>query len=344
MTSGNKISIIIPVYKTPKQLLDKCVKSVINQSYKNIEIILVDDGSPDECGLFIDEYAKMDNRIIVIHKENGGLCSARNAGYSNASGEWITFLDSDDYLDINACEVLLDDALSKNVELVMCGLTRDYKNSSYPYNFYLEEKKYVGEECIWLQEQLFHYNCNIACVYAKLIKRSYLEKYKILHNETLRQGEEGLEFNFRLFEHLSSASFINAPFYHYVYCDTSISAVSTLKNNDYVIRCYEVIKSEIIDGTHADRLLPWFYNRMMQVVVTSVISGIYNPCLKLTFSKRKEELNKFASLNIVKETLNSKYFFDLSISRRIILKLIKWKSYILLYILGKIRRYQKTHA
>lgn len=343
MTDDNKISIIIPVYKTPKILMDQCVKSVLDQSYRNLEIILVDDGSPDECGFYIDEYKKTDSRIIAIHKENGGLCSARNAGYRVASGEWITFLDSDDFLEKNTCEALLKSAIENNVELVMCGITRDYNNSSYPYAFYLEEKKYTGDECAWLQEQLFHYNCNIACVYAKLIKKGYLDKYNILHDEILRQGEEGLEFNFRLFENLSAAFFVNKPYYHYVYCDTSITAVSTLKNNDYVIKCYQAIKEEILKGNHSERLMPWFYNRMMQVVVTSVISGIYNPCLDITFTKRKEELNKFINIDIVNETLKSKCYFDLSKSRRIVLSLIRWKLCFALEILGKIRRYQKTH-
>ena len=91
------ISVIIPIYKVEKYLRE-CIDSIINQSFKNLEIILVDDGSPDNCGKICDEYAKKDNRLKVIHKENGGLSSARNAGLDIATGEYISFVDSDDYV------------------------------------------------------------------------------------------------------------------------------------------------------------------------------------------------------------------------------------------------------
>lgn len=92
-----KVSIIIPVYNVEKYL-SRCIKSVLDQTYKDVEVILVDDGTKDSSGVMCDEYAKENNNIIVIHKENGGLSSARNAGIEIATGEAIFFLDSDDYL------------------------------------------------------------------------------------------------------------------------------------------------------------------------------------------------------------------------------------------------------
>ena len=97
------VSIIVPIYKV-EEYLDECVESIINQTYSNIEIILVDDGSPDRCPQLCDEWAKKDNRIKVIHKENGGVSSARNAGITLSKGEWIWFVDSDDTAQINALE------------------------------------------------------------------------------------------------------------------------------------------------------------------------------------------------------------------------------------------------
>lgn len=92
------ISVIVPIYKVEKYL-QKCVQSIINQTYKNLEIILVDDGSPDNCGIICDKLAERDDRIRVIHKKNGGLSSARNAGIEIANGEYIGFVDSDDYIE-----------------------------------------------------------------------------------------------------------------------------------------------------------------------------------------------------------------------------------------------------
>ena len=91
------ISIVIPVYKV-ELYLEKCIESIINQTYKNLEIIIVDDGSPDNCPQICDEYSKKDKRIKVIHKENGGLSDARNAGIDIATGKYIAFVDSDDYV------------------------------------------------------------------------------------------------------------------------------------------------------------------------------------------------------------------------------------------------------
>ncbi len=101
----DKISVIVPIYNV-EQYLKKCVKSIQNQTYKNLEIILVDDGSPDNCGKMCDEFAKEDNRIKVIHKENGGLSDARNAGIEIATGEYVTFIDSDDWVSEDYCQIL----------------------------------------------------------------------------------------------------------------------------------------------------------------------------------------------------------------------------------------------
>ena len=100
------ISIIVPVYNVEKYL-DKCVQSLLNQTYKNIEIILVDDGSPDNSGIMCDEYAAKDSRVKVVHKQNGGLVSARNAGFDVMTGDWHMYVDSDDWIDLNTCEKLI---------------------------------------------------------------------------------------------------------------------------------------------------------------------------------------------------------------------------------------------
>lgn len=212
-----QVSIIVPVYKVPEGFLRKCVESCGAQTLEEIEILLVDDGSPDDCGSICDEYAAQDERIRVIHKENGGLCSARNAGCLAARGEWIMFVDGDDWIDPDMCERMLEAGSRENVDLVMCGITKEYEHSSQVYRFYLRDyeesgKVYRGRECRWLQQQLLVYNGNIAVAYSKLIRRRLIMENNILHDEELRQGAEGLEFNLRLFEKLQSALFLNRPF------------------------------------------------------------------------------------------------------------------------------------
>ncbi len=112
----DKISVIVPIYKVEKYLR-KCVESVINQSYSNLEIILVDDGSPDKCPVICDEYSKKDNRIIVIHKPNGGLSDARNYGIEKATGKYISFIDSDDYVSYDYIEYLYNNIKRENADI-----------------------------------------------------------------------------------------------------------------------------------------------------------------------------------------------------------------------------------
>ena len=112
------VSIVVPIYKV-EPYLEKCVESIRNQTYKNLEIILVDDGSPDKCGAMCDEYAEADPRIRVIHKQNGGLSDARNAGVERASGEYLLFVDSDDYIDRELVEKAVMTAQESRCDIVL---------------------------------------------------------------------------------------------------------------------------------------------------------------------------------------------------------------------------------
>lgn len=117
------ISVIVPIYNVEKYM-KKCVDSIINQTYKNLEIILVDDGSPDNCPQICDEYAKQDSRIKVIHKENGGLSDARNAGMKIATGEYVSFIDSDDYISDDFVETLYTTMKTENSDIVECDIVK----------------------------------------------------------------------------------------------------------------------------------------------------------------------------------------------------------------------------
>ena len=121
MVYNSKISIIVPIYNVEKYLR-KCIDSILNQSYDNLQIILVDDGSPDNCPKICDEYLNKDNRIQVIHKSNGGLSSARNAGIKVANGKYIAFIDSDDYIELNMIEKLVNAIEKSNADLCICGI------------------------------------------------------------------------------------------------------------------------------------------------------------------------------------------------------------------------------
>lgn len=123
------ISVIVPIYKV-EQYLNECVQSIVDQTYRNLEIILVDDGSPDRCGEMCEEWQKRDNRIRVIHKQNGGLSDARNAGLDIAKGEYISFVDSDDWIEADMLEIMLSQIKQSEADICACGI-KNYCNGCF---------------------------------------------------------------------------------------------------------------------------------------------------------------------------------------------------------------------
>lgn len=338
------ISIIIPVYNVPEDYLRRCLTSVCNQTVEGLEIIVVDDGSKYECAKICDEFADSDKKITVIHKANGGLSAARNTGYKNAHGKWIMFVDGDDWIDPDMCKCMYEVADKNNVQLVMCGMVKEYGKASEKYHYNLEAGKvYTGEECKWLQEQLLHYNSSIAVAYCKLISRDLLEKHNILHDEKLRQGAEGLEFNIRLFEYLDKAIFVDKYFYHYIYNDESISASHNEKNHEYVVKCFEKIKEFILLSENKERLLHWFNNRLLYVIITTAITGYFSPTNSEAFSIKREKYKKYLNNDIIHDALYSKDYQEISKSRRLTLFFIKHNMYWSVSVLAYIRKWQKSH-
>ena len=123
------ISIIVPVYQV-EPYIRRCVDSILQQTYPNLEIILVDDGSPDRCGAICDEYARRDQRVQVVHKANGGLSSARNAGLAVARGDYLGFIDSDDWIEPDMYQYMLDHALEQDADITVCGRVEEYQGRS----------------------------------------------------------------------------------------------------------------------------------------------------------------------------------------------------------------------
>lgn len=126
-----EISIIVPVYNV-ENYLKKCVDSILSQTYRDIEVILVDDGSTDKSGEICDDYAKKDSRVKVLHKKNGGLSSARNAGIDIAQGNYLGFVDSDDYIEKDMYEILYKNLIDNNADISVCGITNCYDGNQYP--------------------------------------------------------------------------------------------------------------------------------------------------------------------------------------------------------------------
>lgn len=186
--NGTMVSIIIPVYNTQEYLKD-CLDSVINQSYSNIEIIIINDGSTDDSHAICIEYAEKDKRIIFIDKENEGVSAARNTGIDISKGEWIYFLDSDDFIELKMFSKLLMIVDNTDCDVIQFGL-RSYKNNAIVrYNIPSEYREYLSEDLnIFLKEnELKPVSACLHFFESKLIKNN-----KIRFDERLKHGEDML--------------------------------------------------------------------------------------------------------------------------------------------------------
>ncbi|MFA6808545.1 MAG: glycosyltransferase family 2 protein, partial [Eubacteriales bacterium] len=186
-----KISIIIPIYKVEKQLR-RCLDSVINQTYKNIEIILVDDGSPDKCGEICDEYAKKDNRVKVIHKANEGVSEARNTGMRIASGQYLFFIDSDDFIEENTVYLLYKRAIETDSDIVIGNFQfiNEKQEITYRKPF---EKEYLDKKMMKSSNEKFKYFFGKSYginVWNKLYKLDFLNEANIYFDKTIDYGED----------------------------------------------------------------------------------------------------------------------------------------------------------
>ena len=140
-----KISIIVPIYNCEKYLA-KCLDSIIRQDYSNLEVILINDGSSDNSKSICEEFCKKDKRFILINKKNEGVSEARNTGLDIASGEYIIFIDADDWIEPNMCKVLLDSLNSNEADMVFCNHIYEFMNKSIKVNFACEENIVVNED------------------------------------------------------------------------------------------------------------------------------------------------------------------------------------------------------
>lgn len=209
------ISVIVPVYNV-EQYLDKCVESIVNQTYKDLEIILVDDGSPDNCPAMCDKWAKKDSRIKVIHKKNGGLSSARNAGLDIAEGDYITFVDSDDTIDLVMYDTMFN-LFDKNVDMVMCGHQKIDVGTA-PQKCIVDNVDAVMLEEDAIAEEIFGNLNNSSC--NKIYRMSTLAKLRFQYG--IFHGED-LIFNLQFIKNCKAVVKCNYNFYHYYTRNGSIT-------------------------------------------------------------------------------------------------------------------------
>ena len=280
------VSVIVPVYKT-ELYLEQCVESILNQTYSNLEVILVDDGSPDRCPEMCDTYASEDKRIHVIHKENGGPSSAREAGIKRATGDYLMIVDSDDWIDPNTVSVCVHTALQDRADCVMFGYMREYPQRSmqnplfpanYAYDIEQSEKSVhrriagpIGVELCEPQKLDV-----VSTLWGKLYRRSIARHGRIVSERVVGTSEDTI-FNLYALDGCK-ISYINQCFYHYR--KTNTQSITTQYKPDLAEKwdvMYDIMQEYIRESGRAETYHTPFLNRVACGMIGLGLNEIGSP-------------------------------------------------------------------
>lgn len=336
-----KVSIIIPVYNV-QTYLRKCLDSVINQTFKDIEIILVNDGSTDESLNICQEYSKNDNRIKVINKKNEGVSKSRNIGLIYSQGEYISFIDSDDWIELDMIEELYDSVASNNAEFCMCNyIKEDDKESKYmDANIRLKElkdnkiKEHLLIPLIEREDnEKEHILASFRGPWGKLFKRDVIEKHNIKFKEDLIIGEDFI-FNLEFLIHINKAV-INPGFYYHYW--TNINSATMRYKKD----CWDLIYRNTIlyleNFLKNNNLYLESENRVNKLIIKYFLMSIMNEGRKDNHKGIIEKINTIKVIcedEIIIDSLKNVNFNLYRKRNNLILFLAKYRLKCLIYIIS----------
>ncbi len=335
-----KISVIVPIYNTEKYLCE-CIESIINQSFRNIEVILVNDGSTDSSLLICNKYAQNDKRIQVISKDNEGSVSARKAGVKVATGDYITFVDSDDYLELDTLEKLYKCAEKDYPDVVVCAFMQDFGTSVVYMKNRLSNGFYQGEELSSLYDKIMNqgnfYTFSIwPSLWTKLCKREILIEYHMKIPNDITMGDDaGVTFPI-LFNCKSIVIDNSISGYHYRVVEGSLTRKNdnVLKYFEQISNLYVYLKEEFSKKMNPD------IDAQLQAYRLYLIDGGMNR-LKKSSHTIKERMNCIE--NIIKDTDIFKDIEKSDLSNypnKIYIKLImhgKFADYVLIDLIEMLR-------
>lgn len=222
-----KISIIVPVYNA-ESTLQRCCNSLINQTYSDIEIILIDDGSTDGSLLICEEMAERDHRISIIYQENGGVSVARNRGLDAVAGDYLMFIDSDDWIETDTVRTMLDLVNSSDSDVGIFSFINHYA-ANKRYVFAIEDKKYTVKEVILNYRSIQNSDAVLCSVCNKLYKTDLINDFRVRFSDGIPFGEDFI-FNSKVFQNAKSIVTTSKAFYYYD-CSVENSGVKKLYTN-----------------------------------------------------------------------------------------------------------------
>lgn len=336
-----KVSIVVPVYNVEKYL-DRCIQSLINQTLKEIEIILVDDGSPDNCPKMCDEYAQKDNRIKVIHKRNAGLGYARNSGLEIATGEYVAFVDSDDYVDTTMYEILYKEASLYDLDYVSCSHYY-VKNKPQPVNIQYNKDLYfsspqdinnvIGDMVSTLP------TCKIERLYSMSVWHGVYRNRIIQENHISFVSEreylsEDIPFQVDFFQYCNKIKFLTKPLYFYCFNTNSLTHNFKIQKYDCLKNLYNLL---YFKGSYINNI-KLRVNRFLICYIKMLICNCVES-YNISYKNKYKFIRQIINDNLWKDF---KYpYKTLILSKRIFQYLINIRQSRLLYCYAKFYVYMK---
>lgn len=261
-----KVTVIVPVYNT-ESFLPTCAKSLMAQTLKELEIIFVDDGSTDSSGTQCDKYAEQDSRVRVIHKTNGGVASARQAGLDEATGEYVIWADSDDWVDLDMYEKMYQKAKERNADLVVCGYRKEFSDGTgKSFSDYFSDSK--------KQSIVNFLNTKIGnSLFNKLFRRSLILQYNISFVPGINMGEDMLFFFKYLYYAVENVTTEEAYYYHYRQNENSLTHLMSRSSIDEDDQTLLVLKTVLHDTEYAGDLQRYLVNHHVLKTVSFIEKG-----------------------------------------------------------------------
>lgn len=333
---NEKISVIIPIYNVEKYLR-QCLESVVNQTYRNLEIILIDDGSPDNCGVICDEYASRDCRITVIHKKNEGVSVARNDGIEVASGEWILFVDPDDWLELDCCLQILSIAVQVQCDVVYFQIDENSKTGSlirrYPYigSFELNKDDLRKVQLDALAGYNRSFGFDSTGPWGKLYHRDFLLNYRCRFPIGIRKRQDVI-FNFYCLDDMDHAYFCDYVGYHYRYNAESICHKYNPEILSIVLS-FLYKAEEFVKERHAGES---DYERMLGVQTFRVIGDLdevlfFHPEHPITFKEYKKYMQLYYDESLVKMYMKKCRLSDIRTFKKFVRFVLLARKHLFLY-------------
>lgn len=326
------VSIIVPVYNTEKYIRN-CLKSIQEQTYSDIEVILINDGSTDDSGKICDSFSEIDSRFKVFHIKNSGVSKARNIGIAEASGKYVVFVDSDDWLEADFCSQMVKGAEENSAQLVICG---NYNESSYgssarsvfPGDAFFEGKAYENDILIPTMGLICEKLKNpakldkLTPVWARMYLRDKIISNGIQFIDLYKLPSECLQFNIDYCMVSNNALYIDKAMYHYRRNNT-VSVTKPYRNN--LINkwqwWYEYIRKEILEKKYSEELIAAFYSR----ICCSVIPLGGNALKLRKYKQIRKEVKKFLGSNMIRLAYQNFSFISTSIHWKVFFLATKYQ-------------------